>query len=108
MIQSEFSCGTVSLCNRNCNEVADSLAIHGAYVLEAGSYVYMSEVPWYVMDIVSGGLPLIVLDACDAFEKKNSLKTQLIQIKFSNRFAITRPNRFKKKLRKDQGKLNTL
>jgi len=58
IMQSEFSSCTISVYNRNCNKVADSLATHGAYVLEGGSCVYMSDVPWYVMDIVSGDLPL--------------------------------------------------
>ena len=46
------------MCNRNCNKVVDSLATHGAYVLKAGSYVYMSDDPLYVMNIVSDDLPL--------------------------------------------------
>jgi hypothetical protein len=58
MIQSEFSFCNVSLCNRSCNKVADCLAIHSAYVLDPSSCIYMSEVPSYVMDIVSGDLPL--------------------------------------------------
>ena len=58
MMQSEFSSCVVSVCNRNYNKVADSLATHGVYVLESGSCVYMSDVPLYVMDIVSGDLPL--------------------------------------------------
>ena len=49
-MQSKFSSCIVLVCNRSCNNVADSLATHEAYVLEAGSCVYMSKVPWYVMD----------------------------------------------------------
>lgn len=44
MMQSEFSSCVVSVCNRNCNKVADSLVTHGAYIIEAGSCVYMSDV----------------------------------------------------------------
>ena len=50
MMQLEFCSYVISVCNRSCNNVADSLATHGAYVLEAGFCVYMSKVPWYVMD----------------------------------------------------------
>jgi len=48
----------VSLCNRSCNKVANCLAIHGAYVLDPGSCIYLSEVASYVMDIVSVDLRL--------------------------------------------------
>jgi len=58
VMQSEFSSCTVSLCNRNCNKVADCLALHGAYVLESGSDMLMSQVPSYVMDLVKGDLPV--------------------------------------------------
>jgi hypothetical protein len=51
IMQLEFSFCNVSLCTRSCNKV-------GSYVLDAGSCIYMSEVPSYVMDIVSGDLPL--------------------------------------------------
>ena len=54
MMQLEFSSYVIS--NRSCNNIADSLATHGAYVLEAGSCVYMSKVPWYVMDREKSGL----------------------------------------------------
>jgi len=46
-MRSEFSFCNVSLCNRSCNKIADCLAIHGAYVLDPGSCIYMSEVPSY-------------------------------------------------------------
>jgi hypothetical protein len=59
IMHSDYSFYNVSLCNRSCNKVADCLATHGAYVLDAGSCIYMTEVPSYVMDIVSGDLPLI-------------------------------------------------
>jgi hypothetical protein len=52
MMQLEFSFCTVSLCNRNCNKVADYFAIHGAYVLHVGPHVFMSEAPSYGMDFV--------------------------------------------------------
>jgi hypothetical protein len=58
MMQSEFSFCNVSLCTRSCNKEAHCLAIHGSYVLDAGSCIYMSEDLSYVMDIVSGDLPL--------------------------------------------------
>ena len=60
-MQSKFSSCIVSVCNRSCNRIADSLATHGAYVLEAGSCVYMSDVPFYVMDIVSHHCLMLVL-----------------------------------------------
>jgi len=56
----DFSCCTVSVCNRSCNKVADCLAFHGAYVLSSGSEVFMNQVPDYVKDLVLGDLPNIV------------------------------------------------
>ena len=56
----DFSCCTVSVCNRSCNKVADCLAFYGAYVLFSGSEVFMNQVPDYVKDIVLGDLPNIV------------------------------------------------
>ena len=53
----EFSSCTVSVCNRNCNKVADSLATYGAFVLESGSSMLMSQVPEFVSVLVSGDLP---------------------------------------------------
>ena len=55
----DFSCCTVSVCNRSCNKVADCLAFHGAYVLSSSSEVFMNQVPDYV-DLVLGDLPNIV------------------------------------------------
>ena len=49
----DFSCCTVSVCNRSCNKVADCLVFYGAYV-------FMNQVPDYVKDIVLGDLPNIV------------------------------------------------
>ena len=56
-MQFEFSSCTVSVCNRNCNKVADSLATYGASVLDSGSSVLMSQVPEFVSVLVSGDLP---------------------------------------------------
>ena len=56
----DFSCCTVSVCNRSCNKVADCLAFHGGYVLSSGSEVFMNQVPDYVKDLVLGDLPNIV------------------------------------------------
>ena len=53
----EFSFCTVSMCNRSCNNVADCLAFHGAFVLSSGSEVFMSQAPDYVMDLVLGDFP---------------------------------------------------
>ena len=39
----DFSCCTVSVCNRSCNKVADCLAFYGAYVLFSGSEVFMNQ-----------------------------------------------------------------
>ncbi|CAL4921257.1 unnamed protein product [Urochloa decumbens] len=57
LMHSEFTFCTVSVCNRSCNQVADSLAAHGAYVMTSGSDVFMSQVPDYVMKLVLGDLP---------------------------------------------------
>ena len=56
----DFSCCTVSVCNRSCNKVADCLAFHGAYVLSSGFEVFLSQAPDYVKDLVLGHLPNIV------------------------------------------------
>jgi hypothetical protein len=45
------------VCKRSCNQVADCLAAHGAYVLTSGSDVFMSQVPGYVRNLVLGDLP---------------------------------------------------
>jgi ribonuclease HI len=55
-MQFEFSSCIVSVCNRNCNKVADSLATYGAYVLDSGSSVLMSQIPEFVYVLVSSDL----------------------------------------------------
>ena len=57
IMETKFSCCDVSFCNRSCNKVADALAVHGTYVLDSGSDVLMSQVPLYIMNLVSGDLP---------------------------------------------------
>ena len=47
----------VRTCLRSCNEVADSLAAHGASVVRSGSMVFMDQVPEFVTNLVSGDLP---------------------------------------------------
>ena len=51
IMQSEFSFCNVLYCNRSCNKVADSLADHGAYAVECGSDVLISQVPLHVMNL---------------------------------------------------------
>ena len=45
------------MCNQSCNNVADCLAFHGAFVLSSGSEVFMSQAPDYVKDLVLGDFP---------------------------------------------------
>jgi ribonuclease HI len=59
LMQSDFSTCSVSVCNRNCNKVADCLAGYGATVLNLGSEVLMSQVPVFVSELVSGDLPAL-------------------------------------------------
>jgi ribonuclease HI len=56
-MQFEFSSCIVSVCNRNCNKVADSLATYGASVLDSGSSMLMSQVPEFVSVLVSDDFP---------------------------------------------------
>ena len=54
---SEFNSCVVSVCNRNCNLVADCLATHGACVLGSGSCVFMSQAPEFATKLLYGDLP---------------------------------------------------
>jgi len=57
LMQMEFSCCSVSLCNRSCNKVADQLATYGTSMLASDSDMYMSHVPEFVKELASGYLP---------------------------------------------------
>jgi hypothetical protein len=43
-------------CPRNCNKVADCLAMHGASVVSSGSTVFMNQVPTFLSNLVSSDL----------------------------------------------------
>jgi ribonuclease HI len=43
-------------CLRNCNKVADCLAMYGASVVSSGSTVFVNQVPTFVSNLVSSDL----------------------------------------------------
>jgi hypothetical protein len=43
-------------CPRNCNKVADCLAMHGVSVVSSGLTVFMNQVPTFVSNLVSSDL----------------------------------------------------
>ena len=66
----DFSCCTVSVCNRSCNKVAACLAFHGVFVLFSGSEMFMRQAPDYVKDLVLGDLPNSVYRSCALHKRK--------------------------------------
>jgi len=57
LMYSQFRQCNISVCSRICNKVADCMATYGACVLTSGSQVFMSQVPSFVFDLVSGDKP---------------------------------------------------
>jgi len=57
LMDSQFVFCSVSVCPRICSSVADKLAAHGASAINAGSCVFMSQIPNFVYDLVSSDMP---------------------------------------------------
>ena len=53
-ICSSFDYWSIQHCPRNCNRVADCLAMYGASEVSSGSAVFMSQVPSFVANLVLG------------------------------------------------------
>ena len=53
-IDSSFDQCVIRHCPRNCNKVADCLAMYGASEVSSGSAVFMSQVPSFVANLVLG------------------------------------------------------
>ena len=51
-ITSSFDYCIIQHCRRNCNKVADCLAMHGASVVSSGSAMFLSQVPTFVSNLV--------------------------------------------------------
>ena len=47
----------ISVCNRACNRVADSLAAYGASLVAGASKIFIDHVPEFVIPLVSGDKP---------------------------------------------------